>query len=168
MPATICQEKNTQGSDFGTEGQKLSDTHVSTSYPGAYAGVSRPPLYTGGEGDTLLANSQGMAMSPPPIVRRESDRSEGNELYGASDIGLATSSHNDTYSSQYNQPQHGNHRPYQASAGQESGTVAVPYPDPLGEQSGQSSRHNRVSMPFMPSPRSPDPRRGAEDRGNFL
>lgn len=167
--------KNTQEPDFGAEGQKLSNFNR----PTAYAPVSRPPHYSGldvEEGDNLLANSQGMPMSRPPLAQMghngEPSFYEANEA-NASDIGLASSSYDDKYPSSYNYPppSHENYRPYVGSRGgqgQESGVVTAPYP------LSQSDGHNRLSMPYLPPSRSPDPPtrqgdgEGKEGMGNFL
>ncbi|KIX09530.1 uncharacterized protein Z518_00610 [Rhinocladiella mackenziei CBS 650.93] len=169
--------KDTQGSgQFGPDDPKLSNLGGST----AYTGATRPPHYSGvdgGEGDNLLANSQSIPMSRPPIERMPSDRSDGgNEYDDTSDIGLAISSDDDKYTSPDHQPPHSQNAPYSSSTswagGQESSIVGVPYPDPQRERLGQhSNRENRVSMPFMPPPQSFDPRSQNHHHngmGNFL
>ncbi|OAL30040.1 hypothetical protein AYO20_08944 [Fonsecaea nubica] len=164
-PSYDLSRKDTEGSDFGASGQKLDTLNHPIPYAGA---ATKPPRYNGlgdEEGATLLANSQSMPTSQPPIVEAGSDG--GHDFYDAnnvSDIGLA-SSYDDKYNGRYDIPS--DHPPTQqaympypgSTGGQESGVVSVPYPvSRAGEESsshlggGQDSRRL-----YMPPPRSPDP-----------
>lgn len=153
--------KNTNASEYA-EGQKLSNF----STPTAYTGGPPPPHYGGEEGVNLLANSQSMPTSRPAMARRESDPSEAPEYYDQGDIGIATTTYDKKYTPQYNQAPQSNYAPYPGPRGQESGVVAAPYPHSVREP-GRASRDNRMSMPYMPPPRSPQPHHG-ENRDNFL
>lgn len=148
---------------YNTKGQKLTSLNGSTAYGG---GASQQRFANGDvdEGQNLLANSQSMSMSRPPVARLESDRSDGpHDYYDTSTIGLAASSYDDN---RYhpNHPQNPNYYPqqqYHAYGGQETGIAPAPYPDQQGEQSGQVRRDNRAPMPFIPGPPLPgssDPR----------
>ncbi|KIW89687.1 uncharacterized protein Z519_09843 [Cladophialophora bantiana CBS 173.52] len=157
--------KDTEGSEFGAQGQKLNPLGNQGAYMGAAA---KPPHYNAvedEEGANLLANGQNMPTSHPPVVGSGSDG--GHDIYDSnnvSDIGLA-SSYDDKYNGRYDPPSHyplaqQSYAPYQGSnnGGQETGVVAVPYPALAREESsshlggGQDSR--RI---YMPPPRSPDP-----------
>ncbi|KAL2433399.1 hypothetical protein ABEF95_004086 [Exophiala dermatitidis] len=262
-------------SEFGLEGQKLSSSSAIFNTPTAYAGggaggvygQGRPPHHhtttvgavnsggvdEGGERDNLLANSQGMPMSRPPVVRVDSDGSDeghdyryagGQPQYDTSDIGLATSTYDEgisyppqqqryhqTPQSQYpaQQRQEQQYQPYPShhyqqpppqqppqqtdqeeylsfserqrqreyflqqqqqqqhqrhysnpGSNQETGVTTAPYPYPDSEapsqqQAGAGRSKNRISMPYMPPPRSPGPAanrhgpgRDNYDDGNFL
>ena len=157
--------KDTQGSDLDPEGHKPSN--ASPAY-GRDPRVVHDTGLEGGEGENLLASSQAMPTSRPLVERRESDRSDsGNDSDDPNDIGLATSSYDDKYPTQPHFPAQTSYQPYR---GQESGAFAAPYPGPRLEQSGHSTRDNRISMPYMPPQRSPDPRMGGgnPNEGNFL
>jgi len=157
--------RKTTTDDYNAEGQKLTNLNGST----AYGGGSAPQRFANGdvdEGQNLLSHSQPMPMSRPAVTRIDSDRIDGegrNDYYDPSDIGLATSSYNDNRY-QPHHPQQQNYHPqqqYHPNGGQETGIAPAPYPDQLGEQSGQVRRDNRVSMPFIPGPPLPgssDPR----------
>ncbi|KIX95022.1 uncharacterized protein Z520_09332 [Fonsecaea multimorphosa CBS 102226] len=155
--------KDTEGSDFGAHGQKLSTLNTPSAYTGA---ATKPPHYAGDEENAnLLANSAGMATSQARIVGAGSDG--GHDFYDSnnvSDIGLA-SSYDDKYNGRYDPPPghppaQQPYAPYQGSTGdQESGVVPVPYPvSRTGEEpsshlgGGQDSRRL-----YMTPPRSPDP-----------
>ncbi|KIV76855.1 hypothetical protein PV11_08710 [Exophiala sideris] len=173
--------KNTQGSDFGAEGQKLSGLAAPTAYTGASA---PPPRYGGEEGDVLLAHGQGMPVSNYQPARVSGDNSPD----GHSDIGVASSSYDDKCLSRYDQPPQATYPPYPASNGQQAG-AAVPYPPPTQQQQQQQpheqydSRYSRPQYPPAgdptqqpyeqydnrspsrpPYPSSGDPRSGHQDR----
>jgi hypothetical protein len=169
--------KNTDGSDFDSQGQKLNNLNNPTSYTGGRASL---PPYSAGvdeEGANLLANSQSMPTSHPTGFQAHT----GYESHDASDIGLATSSYDDKYNGRYDPPHdppQQSYRPYQSTTmnGQETGVTSLPYPTP---QSGPQSR-SHLGGPgeqiYMPPPRSPDPslNRGPDGRqqqqgdGNFF
>jgi len=166
--------KNTDGSDFETQGQKLNTL---SNQPGYTGGVTKLPPYNSGvdeEGANLLANSQSMPTSHPPQFQTQG----GYESNNVSDIGLASSSYDDKYNGRYDPPQQRppqqSYQPYQSSiAGQESGVVTAPYPDSrLGAQS--NSHQGGPGQIYMPPPRSPDPslNRGPDGQqqshGNFF
>ncbi|EXJ91030.1 hypothetical protein A1O1_04137 [Capronia coronata CBS 617.96] len=230
--------------NLDAEGQKLGSSSSMFNTPTAYNGgmssggvgvggngvPARPPRYSaatinaggvdggteGGEGDNLLANSQGMPMSRPPVARMDSDLSDEfsnrprHDYYETSDIGLATStldeaamypsrqphyqqphpqqqrqyppylhpSSNQQYPPQmhqYYQPQY-QQQQYQSQPGmsgvQDTGVgSSAPYPDSRPRPSGQqpsrgydnNGNNNRISMPYMPPPRSPDPHNRSEN-----
>lgn len=169
--------KNTTGSDYA-ESQKLSNFNGNT----AYTGPARPPHYAGEEGDNLLSNGQSMPTSRPGIPRRDSDPNDAPVYYEQGDIGIATTTYDDKYTPQHNPPppahqqqQHyySQYAPYQGAGGQESGVVTAPYPHTVREPTGQPNiRDNRISMPYMPPPRSrqpePYPYPHDDNRDNFL
>lgn len=163
---TTPPRKPDAGSGFETDGQNLSTfSHSNTAYNGATSaspprfGTTTDPL--GGEGDTLLANSQSMPISRPPISRSGSDQSEPPQYnpsyYGPNDIGLAKS----TYDDARNDQPYSQYQPSQYTrTGQESGIFgAAPYPDRQREESDPYNHNqNRLSMPSAQNLRSPQPR----------
>ncbi|KIW16596.1 hypothetical protein PV08_03784 [Exophiala spinifera] len=170
--------KNTTGSEYAGS-QKLSNFDGNTTY----TGPAQPPHY-GEEGDNLLSNSQGMAITRPEIPRRDSDPNEAPMYYEQGDIGIATTTYDDKYTpQQYNSPRpppqqhYSQYAPYQGTDGQESGvSSSAPYPYSTREASGQASSrdNNRISMPYMPPPRSRQPEQSYpypsphDNRDNFL
>lgn len=169
--ASYDLSRKTSTNDYGSDGQHAANFHAPTSYGG---GASQTRFANGDvdEGQNLLANSQSMPMSRPPIARMESDHTDvGNDYYDTSDIGLATSSYDDNRNQYYHpQPSSYHQQQYQAYGGQETGIVPAPYPDQQREQSGQVRRDNRVSMPFIPGPPLPgssDPRQ-KDGGGGFV
>ena len=108
---------------------KPSTFNVPTAYSGA-----RPPHYPSGdveEGATLLANTQGMGLSRPGMIRTEVSpyRTDTRSEYDAPeiDIGVARSSDDD-------RP----HQYYQPYSSQQVGVVAAPYPT---EQRGRTQAY---------------------------
>jgi hypothetical protein len=162
--------KDTDGSDFSAPGQTLNTFSNQPTYSG---GVTKLPPYNpvgDEEGANLLANSQSMPTSQPPVFQTR-DHYDSNNV---SDIGLATSNFDDKYNGRYDAP---NERPppqsypsYQSSiGGQESGTVALPYPDShSGAQVPSHLGGQDSSRIYIAPPRSPDAslRRGPDGQGN--
>jgi len=159
--------KNAQGSDIALEGQKLT-TNVDLSMPTGYSGSSRPDQiykpsrYAGGEageGENLLANSQSMPMSRPPVVRSVTDQSdEYDTLEG--DIGAIPSAARPRDESSSHQQAY---QAYHQTGRQETGIVAAPYPGGQHEP----SHNGRLSMPsYAPPPGHPRSR--DQGTGNFF
>ncbi|KIW70662.1 hypothetical protein PV04_02907 [Phialophora macrospora] len=169
-PSYRLNRKDTDGSDFSAAGQTLNTFSNQPTYSG---GVTKLPPYNrvgDEEGANLLANGQSMPLSQPPVFQT-GDPYDSNNV---SDIGLATSSFDDKYNGRYDTP---NERPppqpypfYQSPiGGQESGTVALPYPD--SHSAAQAPSHlggQDSSRIYMAPPRSPDAslRRGPDGQGN--
>lgn len=166
-PSYDMTRKNTQDSDFGPGGQKLS----SLAAPTAYTGVAPPPRYAGEERDNLLAHSQGMAVSQDPASGVQTHGSESPDNH--SDIGLAASSYEDKYLEQYDRPPPSTtYPPYPVDEDRQggAGAAAMPYMPPVRvqQQPYEQFDNRQASRPHIQPP-SGDPRWGNRNQdNNFL
>ncbi|RVX71172.1 hypothetical protein B0A52_03538 [Exophiala mesophila] len=150
---------------FDTDAQDTSSpNHSTTAYTGAVAGA--PAHFAGrhdalgGEGDNLLAHSQGMPVSRPGILRNGSDWNDGSpynkQYHDQDDIGLARSSYHYQGSSPPARMQQSPYETYQHTPGEQEIGVAysTPYPEAHRHDWAYSNRHSRdrLSMPLAPSP----------------